>query len=312
MMNINKNRWLVYSIAAAFCWGVWGVLAKFISSDITPFVNHFLFTVGMLFTLPFIIKKCKRKDANTKGIFYGIISGVFAVIGNIAVYKAFASGGLAAIVIPVTNLYPLITIIIALAIFKEKLNWMNVIGLLLAIPAILILSGEPLLFSDPASFFRKMGLNVWMVYSLVALLFWGIFSAAQKVTTNYVSTAWSYLSFIVSSVLITLVFLFMGYLNINYSTTTLVIGSVAGLLNGLGVLASFAAYSSEGKASQVTTVAGALQPVFTIVLSVLFLKEKFSMMEFVGILVAIISALALSNETKAKTDMVQNTETVAV
>jgi uncharacterized membrane protein len=160
------------------------------------------------------------------------------------------------------------------------------------------LSGEPLLFSDPYAFFKKMGLTAWMIYSLVALLFWGVFSAVQKVTTNYISTAWSYLSFIISSLLITLLFWVFGYLDFNYSSSTLVVGSVAGLLNGLGVLASFAAYSSDGKASQVTTIAGALQPVFTILLSVLFLKEKLSAMESIGILLAIVCAIALSNESK--------------
>lgn len=296
-MDFKKNSWAIYAVLAGLCWGVWGVLAKLISSDITPFINHFLFTVGMLFTLPFIIKKCKKSEVNIKGIVYGIISGILAVIGNIAVYKAFANGGQAAIVIPLTNLYPLVTIIIALAVFKEKLNWVNAIGLLLAVPAILILSGEPLLFSDPAAFFKKMGLNLWMLYSLVALMFWGVFSAMQKVTTNYVSTSWSYLSFIISSVLITLAFLVTGNLNVNFSSSTLCIGSLAGLLNGLGVLASFAAYSAQGKASKVTTIAGSLQPVFTIVLSVLFLKEHFSFMEFIGIVIAIVSALTLSKET---------------
>ena len=159
-MNFKKNSWAIYAMLAGVCWGVWGVLAKLVSSDITPFVNHFLFTIGMLFTLPFIINKCKKAEINVKGIVYGIISGILAVIGNIAVYKAFANGGQAAIVIPITNLYPLVTIIIALVVFKEKLNWVNAIGLFLAVPAILILFGEPLLFSDPVAFFKKMGLSL--------------------------------------------------------------------------------------------------------------------------------------------------------
>ncbi|MBO0949150.1 hypothetical protein [Fibrella forsythiae] len=49
------------------------------------------------------------------------------------------------------------------------------------------------------------------------------------------------------------------------------------MLNGLGVLASFAAYSAEGKASKVTIIAGALQPVFTIVLTIIFLHESLSL-----------------------------------
>ena len=80
------------------------------------------------------------------------------------------------------------------------------------------------------------------------------------------------------------------------STKTLVLGSLAGLFNGLGVLASFAAYSAEGKASKVTTIAGALQPVFTIGLAIIFLNESLSLIESLGIVLAIIGALTLSYE----------------
>lgn len=296
---MKKNQlWIIYSVAAALFWGIWGVLAKLISDDVSPFMNHLLFTAGMLFTLPFVIKKARAGTAYRKGIIWGLISGVLAVTGNIAVYQAFTTGGLAAIVIPVTNLYPLITIVIALLIFKEKMHWLNGIGILLALPAIIMLSGEQLLFTDPAAFFRGIGLKSWLLYSFIALVFWGIFSATQKVSTNYVSAEWSYISFIVSSVFISIVFIAFGWLDLSLSSRTVLLGSVAGMLNGLGVLASFAAYGAEGKASKVTTIAGALQPVFTIILAIIFLGENLSWIETIGITLALAGALTLSYEKK--------------
>ena len=95
---------------AAFFWGCWGVVAKLISDDVSPFTNHLLFSVGMLFTLPLIVKKVRVTTPNRKGITWGLVAGILAIAGNVAVYKAFSTGGLAAIVIPVTNLYPLVTI----------------------------------------------------------------------------------------------------------------------------------------------------------------------------------------------------------
>ncbi|WP_338869111.1 DMT family transporter [Spirosoma sp. SC4-14] len=290
------KHWILYSIAAAFFWGTWGVVAKLISDQVSPFTNHVLFSIGMLLTLPLVIKKVRITTPNRKGILWGLVAGVLAVIGNVAVYQAFTSGGLAAIVIPVTNLYPLVTIGIALLVFREKLNWVNGIGILLAIPAVVMLSGESLLFDNPTAFFSSIGLNSWLLYSLVALFFWGVFSAAQKETTNYISAEWSYVSFIISSVLIALLFVVFGWADFAMSTKTLAIGSLAGMLNGLGVLASFAAYSAEGKASKVTTIAGALQPVFTIILAMIFLNESLSIIESLGIALAIIGALTLSYE----------------
>ena len=299
MKNYFKERlWLVYAILAALCWGVWGVLAKFISNDISPKVNHLLFTIGMLFTIPFVARKCKRKEANLKGIIWGIVAGILAVIGNVAVYQSFGAGGQAAVVIPVTNLYPLVTIVIAILVFKEKMHWLNGIGILIVVPAIIMLSGQSQIFDDPSLFFENLGLKVWLLFALVALVFWGLFSAAQKITTNYISAEWSYLSFIVSSVLISLAFIAFGLVDFHLSQQTLWVGSMAGMLNGLGVLSSFAAYRAEGKASQVTAIAGALQPVFTIFLAIVFLKEKLAFVEFIGIGLAIFGSLFLSVEKK--------------
>lgn len=293
------KSWILYSVAAAFFWGTWGVVAKLISDQVSPFTNHVLFSVGMLFTLPLVVRNVWATKPNQKGIWWGLLAGTLAVIGNVAVYQAFTAGGLAAIVIPVTNLYPLVTIGIALLVFHEKLNWINGIGIVLAIPAVLMLSGESLLFDNPSAFFSTIGLNTWLLYSLVALFFWGVFSAAQKVTTNHTSAEWSYVSFIVASVIIALGFLLLGLADLNLSLRTLGLGTLAGLLNGLGVLASFAAYSAEGKASKVTTIAGALQPVVTIVLAIIFLNESLSGIESLGIVLAIIGALTLSYEKES-------------
>jgi len=87
-----------------------------------------------------------------------------------------------------------------------------------------------------------------------------------------------------------------GLIDFNFNSQTFWVGSLAGMLNGLGVLASFAAYSSEGKASKVTAIAGALQPVFTIFLAITFLGEKLGRIELVGIGLAIIGSLLLSVE----------------
>ena len=293
---MKNNSWFIYAVTAGLFWGIWGVVAKLISEDVNPFMNHLLFTGGMLLTLPFVLRKCTRQSFSRKGFIWGCVAGCFAIAGNVAVFYAFSNGGQASIVIPVTNLYPLITILIAVVVFKERLNWLNIAGILLAVPAILLLSGETMLITNPSLFFSSIGLNGWFLFSLAAIICWGVFSAAQKVTTNYISAEWSYAAFVFTSVLIAAGFALCGKIHFHLGTKTISLGGVAGMLNGLGVLASFAAYRAEGKASAVTTIAGALQPVFTIVLAVVFLKEHLSRIELVGIGLAIAGALMLSYE----------------
>ncbi|MHA4845046.1 DMT family transporter [Flavitalea antarctica] len=297
-MDIKKNQWFVFAVAAGLLWGVWGVIAKLISENVSPFMNHFLFTIGMLFSLPLIFRRCTRESFNKKGFVWACMAGTVAIAGNLAVYYAFTKGGLASIVIPVTNLYPLITIIIAVSVFRERLNWVNVVGILISVPAILLLSGETMLFTDSATFFKSIGLNEWFLFSIAAIFSWGVFSAFQKIATNYISAEWSYAAFVLTSAVIAFGFLVAGKIDFNITSKTTGLGVVAGLVNGLGVLASFAAYRSEGKAAAVTTIAGALQPVFTIVLAILFLNESLTALEFIGIVLAIGGALLLSHEKK--------------
>lgn len=294
----KNNQWFLFAVSAGLLWGVWGVVAKLISENVNPYTNHLLFSAGMLLTLPAVLPKLKRATFNARGGVWGIVAASFAIAGNVAVFYAFRKGGQASIVIPVTNLYPLVTILIAVIAFKERLNWLNVAGILLAVPAILLLSGETLLFTDPSAFFKNIGLNGWFLFSLAAILCWGIFSAAQKVTTNYIPAEWSYAVFVFTSVVITLGFVATGTVQFAMASKTLWLGALAGGVNGLGVLAAYAAYRAEGKASAVTTIAGALQPVFTLVLALVFLQETVSGTEGWGIALAIAGALLISYEKR--------------
>jgi drug/metabolite transporter (DMT)-like permease len=294
MVEYLKDRaWLVYTILAAFSWGIWGVLTKFISSDVSPFVIHVMFTIGALFTLPLVIRNCKRQEVSIKALFGGIGASILVVLGNVSVYQSFKMGGQAAVVIPFTNLYPIVTIIIALLIFKEKLKRINYLGIFIIIPAILFLSGQSQIFSDPLHIFQTTGLKVWFVFAFLSLLLFGLFSASQKVISTYLSTGWSYLSFVISSVLVSVCFIAFGMIDFNFQQKVLWVGSAAGFLDGLGVLAIYSAYGAKGKASRVSSIGGTLQQVFTVVLALIFLKERIGMVAGTGIVLAIFGAFLL-------------------
>ncbi|WP_318346918.1 DMT family transporter [Aquipluma nitroreducens] len=294
---MKEKRWLVYAILAAASWGIWGILTKFISGDINPFATHFMFTVGALFTLPLVLRNCKIKEANVKGISLGIGASILAVIGNVSIYQSFNMGGQAAVIIPLTNLYPLITIVIALLIFKEKLNWINGLGIFIVIPAILLLSGQSSFFDGSDVFYKNIEFQVWLIFAILTLFLFGIFSALQKVISNYLSTGWAYLSFVVSSVLVSVCFFAFGLIDFNFSEKTFWLGSSAGFLDGLGVLSIYWAYQVKGKASKVSSIAAALQQVFTVILAIVFLDEMLSLDASIGIFLAILGAYLLSFET---------------
>jgi drug/metabolite transporter (DMT)-like permease len=284
---------------AATCWGIWGVLSKGPSRELSGWMTQILFTFALI---PSAIAACCSKHIRTGtnkplGLFWGFVSGLLAAAGNIAFYLALEKGAETAIAIPLTNVYPLVTLVIAWFWFKERLNGIQALGLFIAVAAIVLLSGEAKNLANPAELLRRIGVNAWMGYTLAAMVLWGVFSATQKVSTNHVSAELSYLAWCAAFIPIALWIVATKPLNWSGLTPAMVgSGLAAGALNGFGVIAAFAAYRYDGKASIVTPLAAAGQPVVTVVLALLFLGERIGPLESAGVLLAIIAAVALSFE----------------
>lgn len=141
----------------------------------------------------------------------------------------------------------------------------------------------------------------WMIYALVALAFWGISGVTQKLATESISVELSMIWFSAAFLPITAVILLVASLDWSISANGWFFAILGGVLNGLGVLTSFAAYRNGGKASIVTPLV-ALFPVVTVALAVPILHEQVTPREGWGIVLAIAAALALSYEGRSKAD----------
>jgi transporter family protein len=80
-----------------------------------------------------------KLDTDRVGVTYGILNGVFTGLGLLAYYAALAKGK-ASIVGPVTALFPLLTVLLALLILRERMNRVQIAGMVLALASIFILS----------------------------------------------------------------------------------------------------------------------------------------------------------------------------
>lgn len=298
-----RPPWLLPALTAAVCWGVWGVLAKGPSRELSGWMTQLLFTVALV---PSAIYAAMSPQLYTgtdrsRGLFWGFLSGLLAAAGNICFYLALEAGAETAIAVPLTNIYPLVTALIAYFWFHEKLNRLQLGGLALAVVAIILLSGEAKLLHQPLALLRHLGLTPWILYALGAVACWGIFSALQKVSTNYVSAEMSYLAWCASFLPVAGWIIATRPLDWNLSPAMAGSALAAGVCNSFGVIAAFAAYRCEGKAAIVTTLAAAVQPLVTVVLALLFLGERFGRLETVGIGLAIVASVALSQETPPPT-----------
>lgn len=131
-------KWLQYAVLCIFWWGVFGFLSKIGSDRASPAQMQILFTIGML---PVVAIALSRRNIGRDrlGIGYGVLIGVLAGLGGMAYFAAMKNGE-ASLVGPVTSLFPLLTVVLAVFILKERMNPVQIAGIGLGLTAIVILS----------------------------------------------------------------------------------------------------------------------------------------------------------------------------
>jgi transporter family protein len=132
--------WLLYALLALAWWGIFGFLGKVGSDRITPAQMQFFFTIGMLPVAAVCAYRLKFKIATSKrGVGYSLLMGILAALGSLAFFGAMKIGQ-ASLIAPATSLYPALTVVLAVWVLRERLNRVQVVGLVLALVSIVILS----------------------------------------------------------------------------------------------------------------------------------------------------------------------------
>ncbi len=130
------------SVLTVFLWGLWGLESKFIVERISPLMNQVIFPLGFVPAVIFVLfsKNLRKASDHRRGGFWAFLTGILGGTGNIAFCVSLASGGKAAVVVPLVGLAPLVTVILAAVWLKESVTWIQVIGLVLALISIYLLS----------------------------------------------------------------------------------------------------------------------------------------------------------------------------
>lgn len=142
-MQIESRRvpaWLWYALMGIFLWGLWGFLSKIGADQADPAQMQILFTLGMLPVAGMMLWHTRGKlDRDLGGISCGLLSGIATGAGTLGYYAALRDQS-ASVVTPVTGLFPVLTIILAFVVLRERLNKVQMAGMVLALASVVILS----------------------------------------------------------------------------------------------------------------------------------------------------------------------------
>ncbi len=154
MSEADRKRrlplWLFWSLVTIVMWGTWGLVSKIASGGVDAWMNQLLFTVGIAPLLVFVSWKVSKarnggesaahSQGRRKGVFWAFLTGILGGVGNMAYFEAMVKGGKASVVTPVTALFPMVTVVLALLFLKERLGRVQWVGLALAFVAIYLLN----------------------------------------------------------------------------------------------------------------------------------------------------------------------------
>jgi uncharacterized membrane protein len=282
---------------------VWGIVSKLAEKELPPASIQVISTIGVVLPILLLLLSPKVKAGRSflAGGLAAFCTGLCGSIGNLAMLLSFKHGGEASVVLPLTSMFPLVTIVLAVLLLRERINWIQMAGIVVALVAFYLFG---LLFAGAtradANWWEKFDFDAkWMRFALVALVLWGIAAVLQKVATNRISTELSTVLFALAFIPVAVVVAMMEDVSWRISTRAWVLSIGFGALIGIGTLILFAAYR-DGKASIVTALY-ALYPAVTVLLARPLLGERIVGLTWVAIGTALVAGVMLSYERPAKT-----------
>ena len=132
-----------YFILILLAWGLWGFFGKYALKFISPITLILFETIGaiiiQLIVLLFLFYSEYKFDTDSTGVTLAILTAFFGVVGTILFFFTLSKTK-ASIIVPLTALYPLVTIVLSFIFLREKVTLMQSIGIILAIIAGILLS----------------------------------------------------------------------------------------------------------------------------------------------------------------------------
>ena len=133
----------------------------------------------------------------------------------------------------------------------------------------------------------------WFWYALICVICWGGWALLSKLGSREIPPDTMQFLFTVGTLPIGLALLIARRGRLEKSARGIAYGVLNGVLSGVGGLALFAAYHTNGNTTLITATS-ALYPMITVVLAVVILRENFRPIQALGLVFAAIAIIIFS------------------
>jgi len=134
--------WVYFSFLAIVLWGVVGLLQKLGTNRISARSLLVWLTVGFVLILPWFLRGSNLFSLGMREVVIGTLGGITNGLGSWFLFASLEAGAKASVAIPLTALYPLVTILFATLFLAETLTPMQWVGIFLALLGGVMLSYE--------------------------------------------------------------------------------------------------------------------------------------------------------------------------
>jgi transporter family protein len=137
------QSWLIWALLAMLTWGFWGLLPKLAVKFSDPTSALFFEAIGAGIcgvTLALIFGG--KPEFNPKGALFAGLTGMTAILGGWFYLYAARSAITISSVVLLTALYPIVTVMLAVVFLKEPMTTKQIIALILALLAVILLATE--------------------------------------------------------------------------------------------------------------------------------------------------------------------------
>ena len=276
---------IIYGLASALSWGAGDFTGGLAARKVGAYRSVFYAEVIGIIFLFIVISFSSESLPSARARFFAIIAGVVGTIGLMLLYHAMATGVMS-IAAPVSALLAA-TLPVVIGIFTEGLpEFLTMLGFAFALFAVWMVSQGKDGVKDIFSHLSDLKLP------LIAGIGFGLYYILMDQATQDGGAFWHMLFARVGGISLILIYLIITRSSWKIDPTALPIISVNGILD-LGGNFFFILASQAGRLD-VSAVLSSLFPGATVVLAWIFLKERLTRNQWIGILSALIAIILMT------------------